>query len=118
MSGFSSKKHKKNAPKTFKVDEDKIKSRPKIKTDTVAEDLTKEVIDIPVYCSSPIKDRDIDLFLVHAMIQSNREAIKPYFVGNYSYKSFDMEIKSSSMALEPKDLVKNDSDSVMNLSRR
>ena len=117
MAGFGGKK-KGPSNKNYKVDQKRIKNSKSVENNRSTERLENEIIDLPVYCSNPDKEREIDLFLVHAMIQSNRGRIKPYFIGNYSSKSFDMQIKSSSMSLQPKDLVEDNSDSVMNLSRK
>lgn len=108
-----------NKPKSYKVDHSKINSKvSNIDSDIDISKIERETVDLPVYCTTPDKGREMDLFIVHVMIQAQRDTIRPYFIGNYSSKSYDMQIKSSSLSLSPKDLIKDNSDDVINLKRK
>jgi len=115
----SNKKVSEKSSKSYKIDQSKVNSRVAKKDEIVdISKVEKEEVDLPVYCTTPDKGREMDLFIVHVMIQSQRDTVKPYFIGNYSSKSYDMQIKSSSMTLNPRDVVKDNFEDVVNLKRK
>lgn len=105
--------------KVHKIEQRVEKTPNESEVNKIAEDaIDNEIINLPVYCCPPDKSREIDLFITDAVIQSKKEIMRPYFMGNYSRKSFDMQIKSSSVEFEPSDLVEDKSKGVINLKRK
>lgn len=80
-------------------------------------DLGNETISLPVYSNYVDKDCEIDAFIVDVLRYCEDEVIKPFFIGDYNLKSFDMYIKNSSIGIEPSDKI-NSGDEVINLKRK
>lgn len=101
--------------------EGKTPSEREIKTKPLF-DIGLEEVELPKFnsCFGDTDTRDkVDSFIVDSIFYAESSGtIKPYFIGSKKEVSFKEHIKFSDKSFKPNDLVKDETEGIINLSKR